>query len=91
MDTTSYDIIITPGANQAFAEISSVLCESRQNVILLAPYYFSHLVCLQLTEIHITIAPFQPLSLLPQWDELERMIHSLRPTMVGLLIIIFIV
>ena len=88
MDISSYDIIITPGANQAFATISSVLCESQQHVILLSPYYFCHLVSLQFLEMKITIAPFHPLTLLPQWDELERMINSLKPTVVCLNIIL---
>ena len=77
-----YDIIVTPGANEAFAEISTVICESKQHAIILAPYYFCHLVSLQLLEMKVSIAPFQPSTLLPQWDELERMINSLKPTMV---------
>ena len=44
----SRGVMVTPGANQAFAHTMLALCDPGDEAILFRPYYFSHLVALQL-------------------------------------------
>ena len=42
------DVMVTTGANQAFAHALLAVCDPGDEVILFRPYYFSHLVAVQL-------------------------------------------
>ncbi len=61
---------------------SLALCDSGDNAVLVAPYYFSHKLSLQLSEVNVAVCPFEISSLLPQWSALEEMVQRLRPKMV---------
>jgi aspartate aminotransferase len=84
LDISQSDIIIYPGANEAFACAALVLCDQHDNAIVIAPYYFCHVVSLQLAGVHVTIAPFESSTLLPDWSQLQNSIQTLRPKMVVL-------
>jgi aspartate/methionine/tyrosine aminotransferase len=49
---------------------------------MLAPYYFSHKLALQLSGAIPAVCSFDPLTLYPEWSELEKMISTLKPKMV---------
>lgn len=44
-----YDLMVTNGANQAFVNIVLALCDSSDKVVLFTPYYFNHMMALQMT------------------------------------------
>lgn len=65
--------MITSGANQAFTNVVAALCDSSDKVVLFKPYYFNHLMALQMTEggSNVTYGPCDPLTLHPDLDWLE--------------------
>jgi aspartate/methionine/tyrosine aminotransferase len=82
MDMSEMEVIITPGANQAFANTSLAICDNGQHTIMIAPYYFSHLMSLQLAGVHVHICPFDEKTLLPDWDALRQLINEVKPNMI---------
>ncbi|GFR53019.1 hypothetical protein Agub_g15711 [Astrephomene gubernaculifera] len=44
-----YDVIVTPGCNQAFLNALLALCDVEDRVVLFRPYYFDHLMAMQMT------------------------------------------
>jgi aromatic aminotransferase len=82
VDTKDMDIMITAGANQAFTNIALALCDSGDHAIIIAPYYFSHLLALQLSEAQTHICPFEPETLYPDWTVLEQLISTHKPKIV---------
>eukprot|EP00898_Chlorokybus_atmophyticus_P003042 jgi/Chlat1/3739/Chrsp259S03885 len=42
-------VMVTAGANQAFTNVVVALCDASDPVVLFAPYYFNHLMALQMT------------------------------------------
>ena len=42
-----YNIMVTAGANQAFVNVVLALCDQSDRVVLFKPYYFNHLMALQ--------------------------------------------
>lgn len=82
LDLTKRELIITAGANQAFLNVALALSDVETNSIVVAPYYFSHKMSLQLAGSRISVAPFDPSTLLPNWETLEDMILTFRPNMV---------
>jgi aspartate/methionine/tyrosine aminotransferase len=44
-----YEVMVTAGANQAFTNIVLALCNAGDKVVLFRPYYFNHLMALQMT------------------------------------------
>jgi aspartate/methionine/tyrosine aminotransferase len=42
-----YDVIVTAGANQGFVNAVLALVDASDSVVLFAPYYFNHLMALQ--------------------------------------------
>lgn len=41
--------MVTSGANQAFVNLVLSLVDAKDRVVLFAPYYFNHLMALQMT------------------------------------------
>ena len=76
------DIAITAGANQAFTNAALAICDQGDNAILIAPYYFSHKLNLQLCGAQVHTCSFDKASLAPDFDQLERMVAELQPKMV---------
>lgn len=44
-----HEVMVTNGANQAFVNIMLTLVDSTDKVVLFTPYYFNHLMALQMT------------------------------------------
>eukprot|EP01035_Chromulina_nebulosa_P016843 gene16843-22328_t len=76
--------MITAGANQAFNNIALCLTDHNDNIVLLAPYYFSHKLSLQLATTNVIVCPFDKSTLLPNWTELEAIFINNKPKMVVL-------
>ena len=53
-------------------------------IVILAPYYFSHKLAIQLCGATALVCPFDPKSLFPDWAVLEELILTRRPKMVDL-------
>ena len=70
------EIVITNGANQALFNVVATLCDDSDKVILLAPYYFSQKLSLQLINADIRICTFNKETLYPNWDELNWIIQN---------------
>lgn len=47
--TLQYDVMVTAGANQAFVNLVCALVDGPDPVVLYAPYYFNHMMALQMT------------------------------------------
>ena len=52
--------MVTAGANQAFANIVTALCDPGDSVVLFKPYYFNHHMALQMTDCSISYCPRHP-------------------------------
>eukprot|EP01116_Phalansterium_solitarium_P025077 TRINITY_DN9417_c0_g1_i1.p1 TRINITY_DN9417_c0_g1~~TRINITY_DN9417_c0_g1_i1.p1 ORF type:complete len:390 (-),score=99.86 TRINITY_DN9417_c0_g1_i1:201-1370(-) len=48
---TNRRIMVTAGANQAFMNVVLTVCDAGDEAVLFAPYYFNHLMALQLTNV----------------------------------------
>jgi aspartate/methionine/tyrosine aminotransferase len=44
-----YEVMVTSGANQAFVNVVLALCDASDRVVLFVPYYFNHIMALQMT------------------------------------------
>ena len=50
-------VMVTAGANQAFFNCAVALADSQSKAVLFAPYYFNHLMALQMTGVETVIGP----------------------------------
>ena len=57
VDLTARDVMVTNGANQAYAAALLATCDPGDEVVLFQPYYFSHLVAAQLLGLSVLIEP----------------------------------
>ena len=57
LDLANRDIVVTPGANLAFVLALLATCDVGDEVVLFAPYYFSHLVAIQLLGLTPLVLP----------------------------------
>jgi len=57
LDMEQLDIAITAGANQAFVNIALAICDSNDTACIIAPYYFSHKLSLQLADVRLSSSP----------------------------------
>jgi aspartate/methionine/tyrosine aminotransferase len=55
--TCGLQVMVTPGANQAYAAALLAVCDPGDEVVLFAPYYFSHLVAIQLLGLTPVVLP----------------------------------
>lgn len=76
------DLTITAGANQAFSNVATLLTDAQDDVIVVAPYYFSHVMALQLCDTKVHVCPFDSKTLQPDWPSLKTMIEAYKPKMV---------
>jgi aspartate/methionine/tyrosine aminotransferase len=51
--------------------------------VIIAPYYFSHKLALQLCDAKVTICPFERTTLYPDWEALQNIITEQKPKMVN--------
>ena len=71
VDMTERDVMVTTGANQAYVHALLALCDPGDEVILFRPYYFSHLVALQLLGLRPTFVDCDAHSGLPDASRLR--------------------
>lgn len=76
------EVAVSSGANQAFTNVALTLCDEGDNAIILAPYYFSHQMGLTIAGANVSICPFDPATLSPNWLQFESMVKELIPKMV---------
>lgn len=76
-----YDVHVTAGANQAFVNVVLSLLDSTDRACLFVPYYFNHLMALQMTGggSNVVFAPCDPHTFHPDLDWLERELTGSTP------------
>eukprot|EP00741_Cyanophora_paradoxa_P007635 tig00001178_g7384.t1 len=67
------EVMVTAGANQAFVNAVLALCDPGDEAILLAPYYFNHMMALQLANVAPRVLPFRPEDLQPDLEALPAL------------------
>ena len=65
------DVMVTHGANQAFVQALLCLCDVGDECVLFRPYYFSHLVAMQLLGVRPVIADCDPRTGQPDVDSVR--------------------
>lgn len=68
------EIHITCGGNQAFMSVVMTICDVGDEVIIFTPYYFNHLMALQLINAKAVLAPCRPDDLTPDLSVLPSLI-----------------
>lgn len=58
-------VMVTAGANQAFANLVFALCDADDTAVIFAPYYFNHMMALQLSNIKPLVGPCSQDTMLP--------------------------
>eukprot|EP00210_Caulerpa_lentillifera_P009383 g8945.t1 len=76
-----YDVIITSGANQAFVNCLLAFCDTADGVVLFKPYYFNHLMAVQMTgsSLNLIEGHCNPHTLQPDLDWLEKRFSEPNP------------
>ena len=72
--------MVTAGANQAFTNVVLTLCDAQDQVVLFKPYYFNHLMAIQMTggEQNVLYGPAGA-GLKPDLDWLESTLKGSKP------------
>lgn len=83
INTDWLDVVVTAGANQAFNNVAVALCDPGDKALLIAPYFYSHKLSLQLSGAEVSVCGFNPSTFAPDFQELERMLASLKPKVVS--------
>ncbi|KAF8066353.1 ISS1 [Scenedesmus sp. PABB004] len=74
-----YEAMVTAGANQGFVNLVLSLCDASDRVVLFTPYYFNHLMALQMTDTGVLLGPSLPGSLRPDLDWLAGALAGPAP------------
>ena len=76
-----YDVHVTAGANQAFANVVVALLDPGDPVVLFLPYYFNHRMAIQMTGggNSIVYGPCDPQTLHPDLAWLEAALAAAAP------------
>lgn len=77
----SHDVVVTPGCNQAFLNVLLSLCDVDDRVVLFRPYYFDHLMAVQMTggAERVVYGEVDPLTLRPSLEWLGRALAGPHP------------
>jgi aromatic aminotransferase len=76
-DAAQVDVMVTAGANQAFVNILLTLTDASDPVVLYKPFYFNHLMAVQMTGGSRTVLFGPPTEgLKPDLDWLEELLNS---------------
>mmetsp|Transcript_36624 Transcript_36624/g.81354 ORF Transcript_36624/g.81354 Transcript_36624/m.81354 type:complete len:440 (+) Transcript_36624:1-1320(+) len=78
------DVVVTAGANQAFANVALALLDPQDDVIILAPYYFSHKMSCALSGAKVHVCKFDEKTVGPDWAALGEMVETVKPKMIVL-------
>eukprot|EP00879_Flechtneria_rotunda_P018349 GHRR01019246.1.p1 GENE.GHRR01019246.1~~GHRR01019246.1.p1 ORF type:complete len:399 (+),score=104.95 GHRR01019246.1:337-1533(+) len=76
-----YEVMVTSGANQAFLNLVLALCDAQDKVVLFKPYYFNHIMALQMTggAAELVLGPSNPNTLHPDWEWLQQELQGPSP------------
>lgn len=76
-----YELMVTAGANQAFVNLVLTLCDESDSVVLFKPYYFNHMMALQMTGSapQVLLGPCNADSLHPDLQWLQQQLAGPRP------------
>jgi aspartate/methionine/tyrosine aminotransferase len=76
-----HEVMVTSGANQAFTNIVLTLLDPCDRIVLFVPYYFNHLMAVQMTggAINVVYGRCNPHSLHPDLDWLEDELSQPNP------------
>ncbi|EFJ50455.1 aspartate aminotransferase [Volvox carteri f. nagariensis] len=76
-----YDVIVTPGCNQAFVNVLLSLCDVDDRVVLFQPYYFDHLMAIQMTGSadRVVLGECDPVTMRPSREWLRRELSGPMP------------
>jgi len=58
-------VMVTAGANQAFANLVFALCDAEDTAVIFAPYYFNHMMALQMSSVKPLVGPCDQNTMLP--------------------------
>lgn len=83
LDMTDMNITVTAGANQGFNNLALTVCDAGDKAVLVAPFFFSHKLSLQMNDVEVSVCPFNTKTLAPNFDALEEMVTRLKPKMVS--------
>mmetsp|Transcript_39875 Transcript_39875/g.55411 ORF Transcript_39875/g.55411 Transcript_39875/m.55411 type:complete len:437 (-) Transcript_39875:114-1424(-) len=72
---TKSDVMVTAGANQAFMNVAVTLLDGGGKTVLFSPYYFNHLMALQMTGNPVLVAECDK-DFVPDMDKLGAMLQS---------------
>ena len=70
------EVMVTAGGNQAFVNVALSLVDPGDTVLVLKPYYFSHVVSLQMAGANVKFASFDKETFLPNLQEVEEMVKQ---------------
>ena len=82
-----HDVHVTAGANQAFSNLAIALLDPEDRVVLFRPYYFNHMMAVQMTGggSHVVLGPYEKESYHPDFEWLAQEVRgSCPPKMVVL-------
>lgn len=71
-----HDFVITAGANQAFVNLTLMLFDPGDEVLLILPYYFGHFSSLTMTGVIPVCVPVDNRTFLPNVTDIERRITT---------------
>ncbi|MEW5307472.1 MAG: hypothetical protein WDW38_008716 [Sanguina aurantia] len=76
-----YKVMVTAGANQAFTNVVLALMDETDEVVLFTPYYFNHLMAIQMTggASRIIYGECDPLTLHPNLEWLQTVLSKPTP------------
>lgn len=76
-----YEVMVTAGANQAFVNLVLTLCDASNSVVLFKPYYFNHMMALQMTGSapQVQLGPCDADSLHPDLQWLQQQLQGPKP------------
>lgn len=81
-----YRVMVTAGANQAFVNVVLTLLDAGDSVVLFVPYYFNHLMAIQMTggAANVVYGQCDPATLHPDLDWLEKHLQGPGMLLTGL-------
>lgn len=83
-----YDVMVTAGANQAFTNIVLTLMDASDRIVLFTPYYFNHLMAVQMTGggANVVYGKCDPRTWHPDLDWLEAELQGACPPKVVVIV-----
>lgn len=71
-----HELMVTAGANQAFYNLVVTICDAHDHVIVIKPYYFSHVNALLMNDVDITYVSVDERTLLPDANDVSELITN---------------